>query len=258
MKVSWIRALYTRAEKICSNRKLLSNQISKITKYMSWNCFPKYARNSILNRLRDTRKSNSPYNGSQENPTITIYVQLPYAGIKGEQLLKSVIHKMKQFLKQNIKFKIVYDTKKMSYFCSTKDPVPNYQRHNIVYEITCPGCNGKYIGKTDVCLETRLSQHGSQKDQPMHQHFMKCDNFIEIYRFLNNSYLTDEDGKQKYNKNDKPSKDFMINAINVNHRIIDTNRNWSKLLYLEAYYIKRLDPSLNKGLKASRELQLFV
>ena len=37
----------------------------------------------------------------------------------------------------------------------------------------------------------------------------------------------------------------------------DSDDNWNLLLYKEAYYIKRLAPSLDNGLKASRELCLF-
>ena len=50
---------------------------------------------------------------------------------------------MKRFLKKNVKFIVLSDTKKPSFFCSTKDRIPALQRNNIVYEITCPGCAEK-------------------------------------------------------------------------------------------------------------------
>ena len=53
------------------------------------------------------------------------------------------------------------------------------------------------------------------------------------------------------------TKEHIKNAVLDNYRIVDINRNWSQLLYLEAYYVKKLSPMINKGLKASRELQLF-
>ena len=45
-----------------------------------------------------------------------------------------------------------------------------------------------------------------------------------------------------------------LNAILQVHEILDSNRNWSQLAFLEAYYIKNNDPIMNHGLKASKEL----
>ena len=52
-------------------------------------------------------------------------------------------------------------------------------------------------------------------------------------------------------------KEHLINAVLNDCRIIDQNNNWSKLSFLEAYYIKTLKPEINDGLKASKELNLF-
>ena len=46
-------------------------------------------------------------------------------------------------------------------------------------------------------------------------------------------------------------------TIMENTSVLDSETNWLKLLFLEAYFIKRFQPSLNTGVKASRELQLF-
>ena len=50
-KVAWIKALYSRAEKICSNKELSQGQIKRIREFMSWNGFPRYVGNSILRKL---------------------------------------------------------------------------------------------------------------------------------------------------------------------------------------------------------------
>ena len=52
-------------------------------------------------------------------------------------------------------------------------------------------------------------------------------------------------------------KEHIKNAVFDNYSIVDINNSWSQLSFLEAYYIKYLSPTINKGLKASRELQLF-
>ena len=64
-----------------------------------------------------------------------------------------------------------------------------------------------------------------------------------------------------YNENNPPSiamnKEFLTQTVRANTNITDSDDNWNLLLYKEAYHIKRSSPSLNIGLKASRELCLF-
>ena len=49
----------------------------------------------------------------------------------------------------------------------------------------------------------------------------------------------------------------IFNAVLQNHEILDSNRNWSRLEFLEAYYSKNHDLIINDGLKASKEFLLF-
>ena len=116
---------------------------------MSWNGFPittpskiKCQKSDVINEI----------NNNKENET-EIFFCLPYAGSKGEQLVKHCLKKIRRCLKINVKFVVIYDTKKISFYCNVKDKVPHEQRNNIVYRIRCPGCGGKYIGKTlNLCL----------------------------------------------------------------------------------------------------------
>ena len=50
-KTAWVRALYDRAHKICSNDNLFQKQVAGIKKVMSWNGYPRYIRNKIIKRL---------------------------------------------------------------------------------------------------------------------------------------------------------------------------------------------------------------
>ena len=55
IKTPWIKAMYNRATKICSNLKLLDDEMKKILEFMSWNGFPNYVSKLLLNHS----KSNS-------------------------------------------------------------------------------------------------------------------------------------------------------------------------------------------------------
>ena len=48
-----------------------------------------------------------------------------------------------------------------------------------------------------------------------------------------------------------------VNLVQMNTRIIDHHKNCNVLLFKEAIKIKETKPTLNTGLKASKELQLF-
>ena len=50
-KTAWIRALYDRAHKICSNGNLFQKPISRIKKVMSWNGYFRYIQNKIIKHL---------------------------------------------------------------------------------------------------------------------------------------------------------------------------------------------------------------
>ena len=49
----------------------------------------------------------------------------------------------------------------------------------------------------------------------------------------------------------------MVDLIFENCYIIDRSNDWSLLSFKEAYHIRRCDPSLNHGARASKELTIF-
>ena len=52
-------------------------------------------------------------------------------------------------------------------------------KSNLVNSIRCPGCGDEYVGKTDRCVITRMSEHATRADQPMFQHLAYCEKFLE-------------------------------------------------------------------------------
>ena len=175
---------------------------------------------------------------------------MPYAGPQGEHLVKTCVKKLQRCLKEKVRFRILYDQKKMSYFCSVKDKVPDMQRSHVIYRLRCPGCGEKYIGKTERCLQTRLHEHGVRNDQPMFRHLTNCEPFNQLVQL---HPLADIDKMNCYVYLDA----HIFTAVLENYEILDFNSNWSQLCFLEAYYIKLNKPKINDGLKASKELELF-
>ena len=83
---------------------------------MLWNSYPKYVRNSIIKRLQQKK---TPVQKDDEM-AIKIWIRLPYLGNKGEEVVKTCMHKLKRCFKTNIKFVTLYDTKNVRGFVLLK------------------------------------------------------------------------------------------------------------------------------------------
>ena len=135
-------------------------------------------RNKIIKRLENQK--NAKYTGilEQEN-TATIFCRIPYAGAQGETLIKNLIKKLKRHIDKPFKLRNIYRKKKLSYYCNTKEYLnPEYLKYHIVYELCCPACNNKYIGKTDRDFSTLIQKHsGSDKKSPVYNYLLECEHF---------------------------------------------------------------------------------
>ena len=151
--------------------------MKKILSFMSWNGFPNYVSKALLRRLKSNSSIPSSNNSIEKNDIPEIIFRLPYAGKVGEQLLKRCLKKVKHCLNSNVKFRVFYDTKKMSFYCNIEDKLSHDQRNHVIYKIKCPGCNGCCIGKTERCLIIKITEHGTKETEPMLKHLSECELF---------------------------------------------------------------------------------
>ena len=96
---------------------------------MSWNSYPSYMIHSIIKQLqrKHENKVHEIADDSTNKEMIKIWIRLPYLGKEGEVIVKSLLKKLKRYVKSNVKFVTLYQTKKSAMFCSSKDPVPTEQ-----------------------------------------------------------------------------------------------------------------------------------
>ena len=135
---------------------------------MSWNGYSHYVRNKIIKRFENMKNAKDTDTLEQEN-IATIFCRIPYAKVQGEKLIKNLVKKLKRHIDEPFKLRNIYRTKKLSYYCNTKDKVPEYLKSHIVYEFPSPACKSKYIGKTDLNFTTRVQeQSGSDKKSPFY------------------------------------------------------------------------------------------
>ena len=116
---------------------------------------------SVLNCL----KSNSAIRSSNNvkwNRIPEIIFRLPYARKVGEKLLKRCLKKVKHYLNSNVKFRVLYNTKKISYCIKLKI------KFLVIQETTL-------FTKSSVLVAiTRLTEHGTKETEPMFKNLSEC------------------------------------------------------------------------------------
>ena len=245
-KMSWISSLVHRAVKICSDNKL-RRELARIKDLVAWNGFPKRVGQAIVkNKLKRLNPVNNIINSENNTDVETIWINIPYLGNTGDQLLQTLKRKLKRHLINDVRFKVIQLTQKFSYYTNMKDQISKLMKSYVVYRFNCPSCNKRYIGKTERNLCTRTEEHAStDKDSAIYNHLRTCTNHNHLkglFSFGNDSF-----------------NEIQLDTTEVqnNTEIIDSAHNWNILLLKEALLIKQKNPELNNGIKASKDLQLF-
>ena len=120
-----------------------------------------------------------------------------------------------------------------------------------MYEFTCRGCGANYVGKTERNLYKQCVEHAwSHQNNVVKKYLLlalKCSiSSLSPELFSNDSSVG--------NANNRNSD---INLVIDNTIIIDRYQNFNIALFKEALKINERKPTLNTGLTASKELQLF-
>ena len=110
IKTVWVKPLFQRAVTIRSHEVSLNQQIKKIWSFVSWNGFPNYIWKALLHRLKSSgrnRSNNTSKNNVKDKNVRDIVFRLPYAGTKGEQLVKHCLKEIRRCLKIYFKFIVI-------------------------------------------------------------------------------------------------------------------------------------------------------
>ena len=166
--------------------------------------------------------------------------------------LKTSHKKLKQIISKPFILKNIYKTTKMSYYCNTKDRIPDYLKSHLIYEFCCPACNAGYIGKTGRNLGIQIKEHcGFNKNSPIFNSLAECN--LHQYTFTLYSFPCNGD----VTLTNQDILEHIRTRVTNNVRIIGTAENWVELCFLESMNIKWKKPSLSTGIKATKELVLF-
>ena len=124
-----------------------------------------------------------------------------------------------------------------------------------MYELTCPGCGANYVGKTERMLYDRCVEHAwSDQNRVVKNHLDQC---IEVQYLLIITSLGPALFSNDSNIGNAHNRNSHISLVIDNTNTSDCYKDFNILLLKEALKINEGKPTLNKGLKASKELQLF-
>ena len=231
--ISCIRSLAIRAKRVCSVN-LLPEEINEIKKFASRKSFPKSISTSIIKHALN--KSINDYH-TDDNNDMKFYLNLPYFGRAGEMLVKKCNRTLNKNIKEDVRvtFVVTYNTTILSSYTNTNDRIDK-----LIHSYS-----KSYIGKTERAFFERINENAfKDKNSVVCNHINNCDGVKYI-----DQIQTECD---KFNK-----KIYSVRTVKENLSIIDRARRWDILLFKEALHIKQKNPTLNNGLKASKELKLF-
>lgn len=132
-----------------SHENFLQLNLKKLFNIFLNNGYPKH----ILNKLI---YNSNIYDGPTEESNIQIiYKKLPFI----DGLTHNIISIFKDF--PNIKISKYNNFSNKSLFSRVKQKTPLMFSSNLVYELSCMDCPGRYIGQTTQWLKQRITQHKS-------------------------------------------------------------------------------------------------
>ena len=157
---------------------------------------------------------------------------------------------MLRFLNTPCNMIIYWDTMTTSCFVSCKDiKAPKEFQSSIVYKFSCLGCSKSCIEKTDRGHYTRLNEYAkTDKHSEIYKHANDCKHFTYITNLLKLN-IDEFDTNERF--------DLTLFLLH-NSIILDKAKHWPVFLFKEALAIHRQKPELNHGIKAFRELIVFL
>ena len=216
-KTETLRNMARRAALICSNEELLNEEFRYLSKvFTEINDYPpRLVENIILSvkdehereKTKQTADTENVANDTNEaeqrtSSSITenkdsevIALCVPYAGRKGEALMKKLKRDLKQSLPDNVKAQITYKATKLQTKFQVKDEIQFENQHNITYLATCRKCGQRYIGETKCRCKNRVMQHNKRdKNSLLLKHAKSTKHrrvWLPDFKIIGKGYKTD-------------------------------------------------------------------
>ena len=204
-KIATLKCLVKRAFMISSKEEYLQKELEHLKRvFCEYNDYPERLVDNIVNNEKETQNLNKAEQLEDDNEPIdksdNVTLCLPYAGEKGEQLVKKMKKNITQVLKKgnkDTKIRIVFNSKKLGSKFPVKDKTEAKHLHNVVYHADCPNkkCESDYTGQTRCRIERRTIQHNrTDKNSHLLQHAKQTRHrrvWLPDFKILGSGYKSD-------------------------------------------------------------------
>ena len=122
-KISLIKRLKDRSFKICNNWNPFHSDIENIKSNLIKNAYPPFLINKVIkNYFNDKFSSNQ---NQLKDKSDVHYFKLPYIGNLSHHIKNKLSKLCKEFCKENLNIKLVFNLFKIKNYFAYKDPIPN-------------------------------------------------------------------------------------------------------------------------------------
>jgi hypothetical protein len=177
-KISLIKTLIHRAYKIASTWELFDMEVKRILKNLINNNYPQEIVERVISNTINKLYVKKEHENELQNVTFFYRTYRPYDWVNDQRFLTNIINDHLQPTPGvNLKLRMYYKPKRISNLFSNRLSLPDYDKHGLVYNFSCPedGCNASYIGYTANRLLVRMGQH-KNKQSKIHSHLMEAHN----------------------------------------------------------------------------------
>ncbi|XP_055714989.1 uncharacterized protein LOC129809198 [Phlebotomus papatasi] len=150
MLLNVARNFRNRVRKLTSKEDENPDEI--IRRVLRRNAYPEHIIRSLLRPERQHRRAGGTDEGERQDEPAEFHSMVYVKGLS--ERLRNIIKKSGN---KKTAFKPAKRVK--SFFTKVKDPIPQEQKSDVVYEIPCGGCELRYIGTTGQHLKNRIQQH---------------------------------------------------------------------------------------------------
>ena len=171
-KRSVVSGFVYRIHRACSSWQYFHESLEKAKRILELNQYPPTFYNPIIRETleniiipKEKPQDTEPKDNSGKAGKTRLRVQ--YRGKCTEDYARS-LHKA------NVPCSVVMTLRKLkTVLPSLKPNVPKLLKSGVVYQITCPSCQARYVGETTRHLQTRIKEH-EQRAGPMKKHLSAC------------------------------------------------------------------------------------
>ena len=179
-KISLVKCLIDRSFKICNNWNSFHNDIENIKFNLIKNAYPPFLIDKAIKKYLDYK-----FSTNQNQLKDIYYFKLPYIGNLSHHSKNKLSKLCKEFCKENLNIKLVFNSFKIKNYFSYKDPIPDDLKSFLVYKFTCARCSSGYTGEPYRHFKTRIQEH-IKKDNKSHifKHLRSAATYFDSYNSL--------------------------------------------------------------------------